>query len=58
MLVAENLHPSDLTEVDAEAWRRRRRLDHIASVELTLRGRALGFAHALAAPTRNLADAE
>ena len=38
--------------------RLRRRLDHIASVELTLRGRALGFADALAAQTRKQAEAE
>jgi CelD/BcsL family acetyltransferase involved in cellulose biosynthesis len=38
--------------------RLRRRLDHIASVELTLGGRALGFADALAAQTRKRAEAE
>ncbi|HYD44023.1 MAG TPA: GNAT family N-acetyltransferase [Phenylobacterium sp.] len=38
--------------------RLRRRLDHIASVELTLRGRALGFADALAAQTRKREAAE
>ena len=38
--------------------RLRRRIDHIASVELTLRGRALGFADALAAQTRKQAEAE
>ncbi|MCC7268253.1 MAG: GNAT family N-acetyltransferase [Caulobacteraceae bacterium] len=38
--------------------RLRRRLDHIASVELTLRGRAYGFADALAAQTRKSLEAE
>lgn len=57
-LASERMWTAAGARRDGLVGRLRRRLDHIASVELTLRGRALGFADALAAQTRKREAAE